>query len=213
MEEAWAELVETLAGKRDKIHGVVVGKVVNVLDPMTLGRVQVQLPFLDSVDLSPWARVATPMAGPGTGFYFIPNVGDEVLVAFEHGDLKAPYILGGLWNSFSPPPLPSPAAQTRMIKTLSGNTILIAEVPPSITIQTATGHTIVMSPTGIQITAATSIVNLTPDGVTVTGTSINLTGTTAVNITAPTVTINGSAATNVQSGGVCSVNAPLVKIN
>ena len=70
-----------------------------------------------------------------------------------------------------------------------------------------------MSPAGIQITAATSIVNMTPDGVTITGVNVNLVGTAAVNITAPTVTINGAAATNVQSGGVCNVTAPLVKIN
>ena len=213
MEETIAGLVERLADRGDRFYGVVTGTVINVLDPMALGRVQVRLGFIDSIDLSPWARVAVPMAGPAHGHYFLPNLGDEVLVAFEHGDVQAPYVIGSLWNAAAPPPLPSPVPQIRMIRTLAGNTIMITELPPSITIQTAAGQTILMSPAGIQITAATSVVNLTPDGVTVTGANVNLVGTAAVNITAPNVTINGAAATNVQSGGVANVTAPLVKIN
>lgn len=213
MEESLAQLAERAAERSDRFYGVVSGKVINVVDPMFLGRVQVQLPFLDPVEISPWARVAVPMAGPAHGHYFLPNLGDEVLVAFEHGDVNAPYVIGSLWNATSPPPLPSPIAQIRMIRTLAGNTITITEVPPSILIQTAAGQTILMSPTGIQITAAPSVVNLTPDGVTITGANVNLVGTASVSITAPNVTINGAAATNLQSGGVCNVAAPLVKIN
>jgi phage baseplate assembly protein gpV len=213
MEETLTEMADRAADRADRFYGVVVGQVLNVLDPLFLGRVQVRLPFIDDADLSPWARVAVPMAGPTCGHYFIPNIGDEVLVAFEHGDTSVPYVIGSLWNATSPPPLPSPVPQIRMLRTLTGNMIMIAEVPPAITIQTATGNTILMSPAGIQITAGTSIVNMTPDGVTVTGVNVNLVGTAAVNITAPNVTINGAAATNVQSGGVCNITASLVKIN
>ena len=56
-----------MLGESHKVHGVVVGTVIDVLDPLMLGRVQVQLPSLDSADLSPWARVATPMAGAALG--------------------------------------------------------------------------------------------------------------------------------------------------
>jgi hypothetical protein len=214
MEEMLADLVETFAGRRDKLSGVMVGKVINLLDPLALGRVQVQLPSIDSLDLSPWARVAVPMAGIASGFYFIPNINDEVLVAFEHGDVNAPYILGSLWNAMAPPPLPSPLPQIRMIRTLTGNTIMISEIPPTITIQTASMQTIVMSPAGIQIQTGASIVNMTPDGITVTGTpNLNLIASAAINITAPTVTINGATATNVLSGGTVNVTAPLVKLN
>lgn len=213
MEETITEMADRAADRADRFYGVAVGQVLNILDPLFLGRVQVRLPFIDDADLSPWARVAVPMAGPASGHYFIPNPGDEVLVAFEHGDTSVPYVIGSLWNATSPPPLPSPVPQIRMLRTLAGNMIMIAEAPPAITIQTATGNTILMSPAGIQITAATSIVNMTPDGVTVTGVNVNLVGTAAVNISAPTVTINGAAATNVQSGGVCNITASLVKIN
>ena len=206
-----------------KYYGVTVGKVINPLDPMMLGRVQVQLPFIDSLDLSPWARVAVPMAGLLHGTYFIPNLGDEVLVAFEHGDVNAPYIIGCLWNAMAPPPLPSPVPQIRAIRTLAGNQIVFTEAPPSVTIQTAptppvtmpapptpTGpyQTImlssagiqimsptpiqIMSPTGIQIMAGANIINLTPDGITITGTpNLNLTAAGVVNITGPAINITG----------------------
>ncbi|HYH46132.1 MAG TPA: phage baseplate assembly protein V [Thermoanaerobaculia bacterium] len=214
MEGFLTDLVDTLSGRRDKLYGVMVGKVINLLDPLALGRVQVQLPSIDSLDLSPWARVAVPMAGIAHGFYFIPNLNDEVLVAFEHGDVNAPYILGSLWNAMAPPPMPSPLPQIRMIRTLAGNTIMFTEVPPTITIQTASMQTFVMSPAGIQIQTGASIINMMPDGVTITGTpNLNLVASAALNITAPNVTINGAAAANLQSGGICNVTAPLVKIN
>ena len=214
MEDFLTDLVEAFSGKRDKISGVMVGKVINLLDPLALGRVQVQLPSIDSLDLSPWARVAVPMAGIAHGFYFIPNINDEVLVAFEHGEVDAPYIVGSLWNAMAPPPMPSPIPQIRMIRTLVGNTIMFTEVPPSITIQTPSMQTIVMSPAGIQVQTGASIINMTPDGITITGTpNLNLVASAALNINAPNVTINGAAATNVQSAGVCNVTAPLVKIN
>ena len=213
MEETLNDLMDSLASQQNKFFGVVVGKVINPLDPMALGRVQVQLPFIDSLDLSPWARVATPMAGPLHGMYFIPNLGDEVLVAFENGDVNVPYILGSLWSAMSPPPLPSPVPQIRMIRTLVGNTIQFTEVPPTITLLTPSGQSIILSPAGIQIIDGVNVVSMTPDGVTVTGPNVNLVGTAAINITAPNVTINGAAAANLLSGGLCNVTAPLVKIN
>jgi len=208
--EQGAESIEEI---KRKFYGVAVGRVINPLDPLLLGRVQVQLPFIDSLDLSPWCRVATMMAGPISGTYFIPNIGDEVLVAFEHGDVQAPYIIGSLWSAMAPPPLPSPIPQIREIRTLVGNTIMFMEVPPGILIMSATGQTILMSPAGIQIVAEANLINMTPDGVTIVGPVVNIVGQTAVNITAPTVNVTGAAATNIQSGGLASVKAPVVMIN
>ena len=188
-----------------KFYGVAVGTVTSQLDPMGLGRVQLKLPMIDSTDSSAWARVAVPMAGASRGTYLIPDVGDEVLVAFEHGDLNAPYVIGALWNLKAPPPLPSPLPQIRTIRTQAGN---------EITISTPAGQKIVLSPTGIQITTGSSAINLTPDGITVSGTpNLTLTATAAINVTAPNITVNGSAAATLQSGGVCNVTAPLVKVN
>jgi phage baseplate assembly protein gpV len=228
MEETLTQLSESVEQVKRKFYGVTVGRVINPLDPLTLGRVQVQLPMIDDVELSPWARVASPMAGITHGHYFIPNPGDEVLVAFENGELTAPYILGSLWNATAPPPLPSPVAQIRTIRTLAGNQLVFSEVPPTVTLQSgptppvtipapptpAGPPTVILSPAGIQILFGLSIINLTPDGITITGTpNLNLVATAAITMTAPTITLNGAAATNVQSAGVCSVTAPLVKIN
>ncbi len=199
-----------------RMYGVSVGRVINLLDPLMLGRVQVQIPDIDALDLSPWARVATPAAGLASGFYWIPNLQDEVLVAFERGDLNAPYIIGCLWSAIMVPPLPSPLPQIRMIRTPLGNQIIFTEAPPTITITTASMlQSIVMTPAGIQIIAGANVINMTPDGITISGTpNINLVASGQVNITAPNVNIIGTATTNVGSpASPTAVNGLPVKIN
>jgi hypothetical protein len=202
-------------GSDPKINGVVVGRVINVLDPLMLGRVQVQLPQIDAVDLSPWARVAMPAASMAAGMYWLPNPFDEVLVAFEQGDITAPYVIGCLWSAIMPPPLPSPIPQIRMIRTPLGNQIIFTEVPPTVTITTASmAQSIVMTPAGIQIIAGADIINMTPDGITMAGTNINLVASAAVNITAPTVSVLGVTATTVGNiGSPTVISGGPVKIN
>lgn len=197
------------------VNGVQVGRVINLLDPLLLGRVQVQLPFIDALDLSPWARVAMPAAGLASGFYWIPNLGDEVLVAFENGDVNAPYIIGCLWSAIMVPPLPSPLPQVRMIRTPLGNQIMFTEVPPTITISTASlKQTIIMTDAGIQIIAGTDVINMTPDGITLAAPNINLVATTQISIAAPTVNVVGAAATTVGSpASPTAVSGLPVKIN
>jgi uncharacterized protein involved in type VI secretion and phage assembly len=74
-------------------------------DDKGLCRVRVRYPWHDKPTESYWARLAVPMAGRERGMVLIPEVGDEVLVGFERGDLRFPYVLGGLWNSKDKPPL------------------------------------------------------------------------------------------------------------
>lgn len=93
-----------MAGSRP-IYGVVVGIVTQNDDKDQLGRVKVKFPWLSENDESDWARLAQLGAGPNAGAVFIPEVNDEVLVAFEHGDISRPYVIGGLWNSKDKPPL------------------------------------------------------------------------------------------------------------
>ncbi len=87
----------------DRFYGVVVGVVTNNQDPDGMHRVKVRFPWLSGDVESNWARVATPMAGDGRGAYFLPEVDDEVLVAFEHGRVDYPYVLGSLWNGQDAP--------------------------------------------------------------------------------------------------------------
>ncbi|ETX05496.1 MAG: hypothetical protein ETSY2_22635, partial [Candidatus Entotheonella gemina] len=88
----------------NRVYGMVVAGVTNNQDPEGLGRVKVKFPWLSDRDESHWARIAMPMAGPERGFYFLPEVDDEVLVAFEHGLIEWPYVLGALWNGKDTPP-------------------------------------------------------------------------------------------------------------
>lgn len=85
------------------IYGVVVGIVTQNDDQENLGRVKVKFPWLSDNDESDWARVALLGAGPNAGACFVPEVSDEVLVAFEHGDIRRPYVIGGLHNGKDKP--------------------------------------------------------------------------------------------------------------
>ncbi|HEX7432604.1 MAG TPA: phage baseplate assembly protein V, partial [Anaerolineaceae bacterium] len=83
-----------------QFNGVYPAVVVDNIDPQQSGRVEVQLPLLvDPVakNYVAWARIATMMAGNQSGTWFIPDKGDEVLVAFEGGDPRRPYVIGALW--------------------------------------------------------------------------------------------------------------------
>ena len=81
-----------------RMYGAVIGLVSNVSDPDKLGRVKVRFPWLQDDSESPWARVVSFMAGPDRGAVFRPEVDDEVLVVFAHGDMRFPFVIGALWN-------------------------------------------------------------------------------------------------------------------
>ncbi|MDR5761452.1 phage baseplate assembly protein V [Caballeronia sp. LZ035] len=86
------------------VKGVAIAVVTQNKDPDHLCRVKVRYPWHEKPRESDWVRLAMPMAGKGRGFMAIPEVGDEVLVAFERGDLTQPYVLGVLWNGEDKPP-------------------------------------------------------------------------------------------------------------
>jgi uncharacterized protein involved in type VI secretion and phage assembly len=112
-----------------RISGVVVGVVTNNQDPEKMGRVKVKFPWLSDADESNWARVCAPMAGKERGFYFLPEVDDEVLVAFEHGDARFPYVVGALWNGTDTPPADNGDGKNnvRVIKSRSGHVIRLTD--------------------------------------------------------------------------------------
>jgi len=214
-----------------RFYGVTTGRVINLIDPMLMGRVQVQLPFIDFLDLSPFARIAMPMTGPLCGLSFQPQLGDEVLVAFEHGDVNVPYVIGSLWNAFAPPlpnfPVPdSPVRTSYSMRTLLGNQLVMEETPPTLTIQNGPTppvlpappvpggpyQTVALTPAGIVVTATTvSIVTpggtvmVTPAGIAIAGATITLAATTALNLTAPAINITASAD--------CTITGAMVMIN
>ena len=130
----------------DRLSGVRVGVVTNNEDPKDLGRVKLRFPWRDADDESHWARLATPMAGSEYGAYFLPEVDDEVLVAFEDGDIHKPFVLGALWNGSQKPPQKNTEGNNdiRQIESRSGHTITFddSEDTPNVEIETSAGHTI-----------------------------------------------------------------------
>ena len=93
------------AGATERLPGVVIALVDDNDDPQAMGRVRLRFPWMGEDAVSFWARVAMPGAGKDCGVVWMPQVGDEVLVAFEHGDPSRPFVLGGLWNGTDTPPL------------------------------------------------------------------------------------------------------------
>jgi uncharacterized protein involved in type VI secretion and phage assembly len=128
---------ETTDRGTDRWYGVVPAIVIDNKDPEQLGRVQVQTRFLqptgDSGGL--WARVAVLMGGADRGTFFLPEIGDEVLVAFESGDASKPYILGGLWSNVDKPPYAvageNQKNDLRVIKSRSGHLIRLDDTDKS----------------------------------------------------------------------------------
>jgi uncharacterized protein involved in type VI secretion and phage assembly len=114
------------AGRR---FGVVVGVVTNNQDPEGMGRVKVKLPWLSAEDESHWARIASP----SRGFCFLPEVEDEVLVAFEQGRVEFPYILGALWNGKDKPPTKNDDGKNnlRTLTSRSGHTVTLDDTDGS----------------------------------------------------------------------------------
>jgi len=120
-----------------RVFGVTVGIVTNNKDPDGLGRVKIKLPWLMDAYESTWARIATPMAGSSRGLYLLPEVDDEVLVAFEHGQLEFAYILGALWNGKDKPPESNSDGKNnkRTLKSRSGHVITLDDTDGSEKIQ------------------------------------------------------------------------------
>lgn len=112
-----------------------IGIVTNNNDPENLGRVKVKFPWLSDQDESHWARVASPGAGKDRGMMWLPEVNDEVLVAFAHGNINQPYVLGGLWNGKDSAPLKASEAVAggavvkRVIQSRIGHKIIIQDKP------------------------------------------------------------------------------------
>src|SRR5262249_6123182 len=99
----------------------------NVQDPEQQGRVKVCLPRLPGKPESDWVRVAQPSAGPGRGFYWLPQVNDEGLIAFERGETRLPYVVGALWNGKDKPMEGAYQDEntTHKIQTKSGHQIVL----------------------------------------------------------------------------------------
>lgn len=131
-----------------RVDGVANGIVTNNQDPEGLARVRVRYPWREDGQESDWARVVVLAAGKDRGTVWIPEVGDEVLLAFDKGDINHPYVLGALWNGKDKPPEKNDDGQndTKLIRSRSGHQIKLFDKAgqESVEIKTHGGHTILL---------------------------------------------------------------------
>ncbi|MFN2197263.1 MAG: phage baseplate assembly protein V [Anaerolineales bacterium] len=183
------------------LWGVYPGVVVDPQDKNGQGRMLVELPWAYDAQHGPlrvWARLVAPLTGNGTGTWLPPEADTEVLVAFAHGDARYPYIVGALWNGRDLPPSPA-SSDERLIRTPGGLTIRFDESDsqPQLRLETPGGQALVLNDNGSRIhleTSTGSTIELAPTG-------IKLTSPGEVSVQAAVVKIDASLVT-IDSGMV-----------
>lgn len=174
------ELLEPRAASTDqRFYGVAEALVVDNVDPQKLGRVRVIFPWFDPGMESEWCRVSNLYAGNDYGSAFIPEIGDEVLVAFIHGDMRLPIILGGLYNGKDLPPTArdgtkdqkmirtkgehefmlddTPGKERVRLKTKSGHIVDLSDVDKKITIKSAGDYQMILDDSDQSVTISTAV--------------------------------------------------------
>lgn len=172
------------------MQGVYSASVLDNRDREELARVLVRVPGVAETGV--WARLATMMAGRDRGTLFVPDVGDEVLVVFDRGDLRAPCVIGSLWNGKDKPPS-GDVATTKTIRSRSGVTLRIDDKASSLVIETAGGQRITLEDTPGSVRVEDSngnSVTLAPAGVTVTASAKVTLNASTVDVNAGMVTVN-----------------------
>jgi uncharacterized protein involved in type VI secretion and phage assembly len=172
------------AGLGGRWYGVFPALVTDIRDPDGQGRVKITLPWSPDSDggrYEAWARVATMMGGSRRGSWFIPDVNDEVLAAFEAGDPRRPYVVGGLWNGQDNPPESMDGAgknfkkvlrsrngvtitlddsdgrETMVLETPGGQKITLKDGPGSVEIVDSNGNSVKLETSGVTVTASAKV--------------------------------------------------------
>ena len=229
---------ETRSG-RGRIGGVVLGVVTNNQDREKLGRVKVKFPWLGEGYASDWIRVATLMAGNERGTFFLPEVGDEVVVAFDHGDINYPYVLGALWNGVDKPPETNDDGENNVkkitsrsghelifgdrsgnekveIRTKSGHAILLDDGKKVIEVSTQGGLKITLddSSKAMEMVAGESSIKMKPEGITISCNGKLAIDASSIEMKAKVkMELSANADATLKSSGILTLQGGMVKIN
>jgi uncharacterized protein involved in type VI secretion and phage assembly len=142
-----------------RFYGVVEGIVEQVVDPEQQCRVRVRYPWFDDAEVSDWCRVASLFAGNGYGATWTPEIGDEVAVAFVHGDMRIPVVMGGLFNGTDKPATPRTADKNqKAFRTKAGHQLVLDDSSASLGVEVLTkaGHRLHLDDVANTITLAIS---------------------------------------------------------
>jgi uncharacterized protein involved in type VI secretion and phage assembly len=195
------------------LRGVSVGVVKQNQDPEGLGRVKVEFPWRENPDESYWARLAVPMAGKDRGTWFLPEVGDEVLVICDAEKIEHPYVLGSLWNGKESPPETNSDGNNDIRK-----------------IRSRSGHELVFDDGSngridIHLKDNKRKVRLDPDGIVISddsgneieiksqGGTISIKSNSKISLQSKVIDIKADASMTLQASGTLTIQGALVKIN
>lgn len=212
-EMLWGSRSETDRESDGFLSGLAVGVVTDNQDPDGLARVRVQLPWHLRSGTSYWARSAMPLAGNDRGTYFLPEIGDEVLVGAEDGDPSHLYVLGMLWNGRQTPPVQGEgsANNTRMIKSRSGHTLRFNDDPgkPEVEVGLADGKQILLDRDTVVISdGRTNVITFTA-----TSGSIEISAGQQLSLKAGSVSIDATSSVSITASGTLALRGGLVQIN
>jgi Rhs element Vgr protein len=214
-------------GLLPSVHGLQIGVVVSNEDPEGEHRVRVRLPLVGNEEDGIWARVASPDAGAERGFFFRPEVGDEVVIGFLDGDPRRAVLLGMLHSSAKAAPLTGSddnhekvyQSRSKMrlyfdddkkvmrMETPAGNSITLSEEEKAITLEDQNGNRIALTPDGIEIESNKAISLKAGTEVKLeSGTSFNAKGGTELKLEGTSAAELSSAAATKVKGGVVQIN-------
>lgn len=192
--------------------GVGVAVVRQNKDDSGQGRVKVSYPWHSQPRESYWARVAMPMAGKGRGTYFLPEIDDEVLVAFERGDIRFPYVVGSVWNGVDKPPANNSDGKNdkRMIQTRKGHKLTFDDGSKGLVqLELNDGKKLAIDDDGITLDDGKGSRLVIRTG----GKSVTLEAAGELTLKGTSVKIQASGTLDVKAGGTLGLNGSMVNIN
>jgi uncharacterized protein involved in type VI secretion and phage assembly len=194
------------------IKGVAIGIVTQNRDPDGLGRVRVRFPWYENSNESYWARIAVPMAGKQQGTYFLPENGQEVLIAFEREDVRFPFVIGALWNGKEATPINNSDGKNdqRLIRSRKGHQLMFDDGDSGLVeLKLNDGKKIAFDDNGIRIDDGNgnSIAIDSNSG------ALDIKAAGQLTIKAPTITLDASGTLEIKAGATMTIRGSVVQIN
>jgi len=216
---SWLDMFQDEEKKESgTVEGVAIAIVTNNKDPQNWGRVKLKYPWREDQQESEWVRVAALAAGKDRGSLWVPEVKDEVLVAFEKGNVNHPFVLGALWNGQDKPPAKNDDGKnnTKLIKTRSGHELRFFDKDQEefVEVKTQGGHTLRLDDKAgsaqVQIKDSSGNNKITIQTV---GDSIEIESGLTLKIKSQTISIEAGASMTLKASGTLTIQGALVKIN